>query len=344
MKKLFCLLLVLAMIFNLTASASASEPAETEYIEITAETVCLREGPGQDYHAVATLQRGDCVPISGYVINQYGNTWFQCEYGTGTAYLYAPRATFHDHQHSAIAEGIYVCKCGDYYVDESSPMVQTSAIAATAGTLLTAEAVAAAAQLSAAGTAVAAGLSAAFPIVATVAIGGLVIYMAVNSTGTQIQDVAYIRSEADVEEFFKNEYDSAKPYYKACLVPNSATLLRSREGMDLDTAAKYLKSIVTNPAYMSVNTITNQTMANIWCYTDKEADALGKRFEKHGSQYGYGSSTTYDCYYEDNEERYPNNIYFSHYHLWYRSWYASFMKKVDDIHIFFGLPTFAATA
>lgn len=325
-------------------TVGSASTRDVTYIEVTSSTAPLRSGPGKNYNELATLQSGDCLIYIEFTINQHQNTWIKVKYGDGVAYLHEPHAVIHQHSYRAVADGFNTCKCGSYTIDEGSTMMQTSVGVATAGTLLTAEAVLAAGELSAMGTAISTGLAAAFPYVAVVAVGSMLIYMGVSASGTQVRDVRFIRSKEDVQKLLDNEYDSAAPYYKACTLDGKSTLLMSLDGMDLNTAAKYLKSTVTNPIYATTTAITKKPLVSIWCFENTDALRLAEKYAKYGNQYGYGSSSAYDCNYESDSEKYPGKIYFEHYHLWYRPGFANYMKKVDDAHIFFGFPDFSTHA
>jgi len=324
---------------NIVVPASAAT-ASSSIIEVTSNMAPAREGPGKSYSTVATLQVGDCLTVTGTTYNSYGNKWYICQYNNRTVYLYSSHAVLHSHTYRYINTGVSVCRCGYYSVASGSSLIRTGAIAATAGSLLTAEIVSAAAKLAAsAGTA-----AGAFPVVAVVSIGGMLIHMGVSRTGAQINDVVAITNDMSVYDILERDYDSYRPFHKSCIVPNSAALLIDRNGMDKGSAAKYLRDIVGGSGYTPYNTITSQAMPNIWTWNIWDANNLGLTFSKFGPNYGYGNSKDSNCQYEDNVNKYVNNIYFQHYHVWYAPPYIDTLKKNRDVHIFFGLPTYAKTA
>ena len=318
-------------------TVGSASTRDVTYIEVTSSTAPLRSGPGKSYNELATLQSGDCLIYIEFTINQHQNTWIKVKYGDGVAYLHEPHAVIHQHSYRAVADGFNTCKCGSYTIDEGSTMMQTSVGVATAGTLLTAEAVLAAGELSAMGTAISTGLAAAFPYVAVVAVGGMLIYMAVNSTGTQVKDVIKIKSIDDVQNLM-DETDDAKVYYAAVFsFGKKPMLLLAKKGMDLDEATNYLSKCVRDPLSGLVYAKTGNSMVNIYTFTDSLAKKLCKNFVKNEKSYAYGDSnkslgaSEHDHTYKDWK------IYFEHYHIYYVGSPFSLIKN-RKIHILFGEP------
>ena len=347
MKKILAFLLAGILTFTSIplvsfAKEQALSHSDNTYIEVISDSAPLRTGPGEKYDTILHVQKGDCLIVTGQKENEHGNTFFICQLGnhSDSLYLFSSHAILHEHTYNVVSNEISVCNCGEYILNPNSSLIQTNALAATTGSLLPAGAIAVAGSLSSAGTAISAAAASAFPFVAITAISGLLIYMAVSASGAQVNDVVVFSSELDIYEHLESEFNFKAPYHKACLVPGSAVLLIAREGMDLNEANKYLKSMVTSISYAAFNTITKQSMVNIWCWSEIQAVDLGIRFSKNGPDYEYGSSSYADCCYEDNLEKYPNNIYFKHFHLWHRPYSLSYMLKIDNAHIFFDLPTF----
>ena len=348
--RMVAMLMVICSLVSMAAPAFAAEHSGSgEYIEITSDTAILRTGPGKSYTKIDSvdLQLGDCLALTSkaYTINKHGNVWFEIVYNDTVAYLYESHAVIHQHNFNSVGDGLKICKCGTYTIDQNSSLSNVG-YADTAGTLLTPDVVEAAAEMAAAmaaaskaaGAAIAS--SPALPVLAITVVAGAIIYMGVSASGRQISDVGYIRSDEDIQNLLESEYDPDAPYYKCCTIDGEATLLMARDGMNLTDAANYLKSTVKNPTYATLTALTEKALLSIWCYDIRDAERLGAKFDKFGKDYGYGTSTDYNCYIEDNKIKTSGNIYFQHYHLWYRP-YGSFMKKVDDAHIFFGTPSFA---
>lgn len=79
-------------------------------------------------------------------------------------------------------------------------------------------------------------------------------------------------------------------------------------------------------------------MFSVYTFNPVTAQKLRERYAKNGPDYAYGSSEYADCYCEKNKEMNSGQVYFDHYHLWYRPFSKSYMQKVNDCHVFFGLP------
>lgn len=327
---------ILAILLCCTPSAITVFAAENdvEYVEVVSETAPLRKGPYERKDVVATVGSGDCLQVLGKTRNAFGNTWYRLSYGGTTVYCYATHLAPHAHEYMSITSDLSLCKCGSYQIKDNRAMKQTGMLL-TAGTLATAELAAAAASM---GTAVTTTLSSAFPYVAIVAISGMLIYMAVSASGTQIQveDVTVVQSMDDVD-LYNETADPQKPYHKACTLPGTGAILIMSEGMDRSTANKYLRNTVKNPAYATAIELSKQALLSVWCPTMKDATELAEKFEKNGAEFGYGNSTSYNCGYESNKDT-GDTLWFDHYHLWYRGFNQFSMKKVDDAHIFFSAP------
>ena len=346
MKKILVFLLAASIVTTslpIVASASSVNDSET-YIEIISEEAPIRTGPGKNYETMVVGRKGDCLIYTGTTENKFGNVFLKCKINNGTEenlYVYSENVVFHEHNYNLISEPISVCKCGRYNIDSNSSIVQTGVLSATAGTLLTTEAVSALGVFSGGTSALAAGLSAAFPYVAVASIGGLLIYMLVNASGTQVSSVTCLSSEWDVYEYLESEFNSKEPYQKACLI--GTVLLMDRNSMDLEDANKYLKSITRNPSYALANNITNQSLFSVYTFNPVTAQELCERYAKNGPDYGYGSSESANCLYESDKNKEPGKVYFDHFHLWYRPFSKNYMQKVCDCHVFFGFPYFIAS-
>lgn len=336
MKRTIALILALVLVINLVPCVSASE-STSDYIEVTSQEAPLRSGAGKKHSEIAQLQEGDCLIVIDYVINKYGNLWYKVEYGDDVGYLYESHAVLHQHDYEAIADGLNVCKCGAYTIDEDSTIMQTNAAVATAGTLITAEAVAAAGQLSAAGAAIAGGLAAAFPYVAVAAVGGMLIYMAVNATGTQVKDVTRVETLDDVKKLM-DDNDGVEAYFAAVFsfgkVP---ALILASAPMDLDEATSYLRKCVRNPLSALVYDTTGISMLNIYTFTDDLARQLCKNFVSKEKNYAYGNSKKVLGVSEHDHSYDSQKIYFEHYHI-FRINNPFSLTKERRIHILFGVP------
>ena len=343
MKKIICIILTLALLLScVPMSAFAAEPtASGKYIEIVSNTAILRTGPGKAYPEVesADLQPGDCLALTNkaYTVNLYNNVWFEIVYNDQVVYLYEEHATFHDHHYMCIEDGISVCKCGAYQIDSSSSIVQTDAAVATAGTLLTAEALAALAELSAAGGTIGAGLTAAFPYVAVVAVSGVLIYMMVSRSGSQVKQVTKVRTQVDVLEMIGKK-DIFDLYFAAAFsFGKHPTLLLVSEGMDLSDATDYMTKIVNSPANAFISALARKPMLNMWTPLRDSAALLCQNFMAQNAGFTYGNSKQLIGQSEHDQTYKSYKIYFEHFHL-FRVSNPFSLTKVRDIHVLFGGP------
>lgn len=343
MKKIISVILTLALVLScVPVSAFAAEPtASGNYIEIESDTAVLRTGPGKSYSKIedAELQPGDCLALTSktYTINKYGNVWFEIVYNGQVVYLYEQHATFHEHNYVQIDDGFSVCKCGVYMIDDSSPIMQTDAAVATAGTLLTAEALAALAELSAAGSTIGAGLTAAFPYVAVVAVSGVLIYMMVSRSGSQVKQVTKVRTQVDVLEMVGKK-DALDLYFAAAFTfGKNPTLLLVSEGMNLSDATDYMTKIVNSPANAFISALARKPMLNMWTPLRDNASLLCQNFMARNTGFTYGNSKKLIGQSEHDQTYKSYKIYFEHFHL-FRVSNPFSLTKVRDIHVLFGGP------
>ena len=342
MKKFISIILTFALILGcIPVNAFAAEPSVSgDYIEIISDTAILRTGPGKNYSEVDSLdlQPGDCLALTNkaYTINKHGNVWFEIVYNDTVVYLYEQHASFHEHNYVRVDEGFTVCKCGSYKIEESSPIMQTDAAAATAGTLLTAEAIAALSELSAAGGTIGSGL-AAFPYVAVVAVSGVLIYMMVSRSGSQVKQVTKVRTAVDVMEML-GKVDDPNIYFAAAFTfGKKPTLLLVSKGMDLTDATDYMTKIVDSSANAFVSALARKPMLNMWTPLRDNAALLCQNFMEQNAGFTYGDSNkTIGA--AEHDQTYKNyKIYFEHFHL-FRVSNPFSLTKVRDIHILFGSP------
>lgn len=342
MKKFISIILTFALILGcIPVNAFAAEPSVSgDYIEIISDTAILRTGPGKNYSEVDSLdlQPGDCLALTNkaYTINKYGNVWFEIVYNDTVVYLYEQHASFHEHNYVRVDESFTVCKCGSYKIEESSPIMQTDAAAATAGTLLTAEAIAALSELSAAGGTIGSGL-AAFPYVAVVAVSGVLIYMMVSRSGSQVKQVTKVRTAVDVMEML-GKVDDPNIYFAAAFTfGKKPTLLLVSKGMDLTDATDYMTKIVDSSANAFVSALARKPMLNMWTPLRDNAALLCKNFMDKNAGFTYGNSNKVIGEAEHDQTYKSYKIYFDHFHL-FRVSNPFSLTKVRDIHILFGSP------
>lgn len=337
MKRIISMLLAMVLIFNMAPPVYAAEMTDNDYIEIISDTAVLREGPGQKYDTVVTLEKGDCLMTSGRKTSKAGNVFFICDYAGETCYLFEKHAVTHNHYFDIITEGVAVCKCGEYVLDTNADTIQIDSVAATAGTLLGTEAVLAAQKLAALGGSIASGLSAAFPYIAVVTVGGMLLWMGVSTAGTQVRDVRRIECLDDVKKLM-DMADDLETYFAAALVPgNVPALLIVSESMNLNEATNYLGKIVSNPLNALQASVTGESMINIWTFTDTTAERLCDKFVKKYRNYSYGNSQQVLGASEHDHTYRPYKIYFDHYHIFENKGPFS-LTKVRNIHILFGRP------
>ncbi len=337
MKRIISLLLAVVLVLNYVPAASAATPMSSdEYIEVTSATAPLREGPGKTYDEIVTLEQGDCLMVTGFTENKHGHIWFEVEYAGVRCYIYSEHAEeFHKHNYNVVSDGLSVCKCGMYTIDSTSPILQTGV--ATAGTLLGAEAVAAAGQLSAAGGTIATGFTAAFPYVAVVVVGGLLIYMAVSKSGTQVRNITKVESIADVQDLVGSSNNGNTYFAAAFSFGKHPALLIASKGMDLNEATDYLGKIASNPFRATIAGLSGKSMFNIWTFSENLAKKLCVNFTSLNQQYSYADSKKNYGAYEHDHTYKDYKIYFEHYHI-FRKTGAFSMTKDRKIHILFGNP------
>lgn len=198
MKKIISIMLAVILMLNLAIPGFA---AENDYIEITSKSAPLRQGPGKDYEEIVKLHQGDSLELLGYKTNKHGNDWFRVSFGETVGYVYCEHAQkAHKCVYEFVADGFSVCKCGEYILDNDSPILRTDTAVAAAGSLLPPAVAVAAGELAALGNAIGAAASAAFPYIAVAAVGGMLVYMAVSASGRQVKDVQRIESIEDVKK------------------------------------------------------------------------------------------------------------------------------------------------
>lgn len=338
MKKIISVLLAVILVFNLAVPGFAAENASySDYIEVTSKTAPLRKGPGKDYAEIATLQQGDSLVLLGYKTNKHGNDWFKVSYGDSVGYLYSEHAlTAHIHTYEPIDSGLSVCKCGEYVLDEDSPILRTNAAVATAGSLLSPEVATVLGGLAGVGQSIGAGLSAAFPYVAVFVVGGMLIYMGVSTSGKQVKDVRRIESLDDIKKLLEN-LDDIGIYFASAFAPGQVpALLIVSEPMDMDEATDYLKKITDDRINAFIANVTGESLVNIWTFEATAAERLCMNFVVNCPSYTYGDSTTE--FLHEHDHTYRNyKIYFEHYHI-HTGGGKFTLNKVKDIHILFGRP------
>lgn len=343
MKKVISMILAFALIFSMAAPASAAKAAEETYIEITSTSAPLRTGPGKKYEAVATLEKGDCLVMTGWSENRYGNVWYHCQYAGSddTLYLYSEHAEFHSHTYQEVCEGFSFCHCGRYEIDSCSGATQTDGLVITAGTLLTDAMAAAAAELTALGgsiTTAASGAAVAFPYVAVVSVVGLMVYMGVSQSGTQAQVKDVVKAETFEDLWSVFEKDGPEVYYAAAFLPGDIpALLLTSEAMDLKEATDYLTKAVNSKANAFIAKLYEKPLINVWTALHDGAKLLCENFLNHNKGFAYGNSQKKICVYEHDRFYDEEKLYFEHYHLLrIVDPFSMAMSKVKDIHILFG--------
>ena len=179
-------------------------------------------------------------------------------------------------------------------------------------------------------------------MVAVVTVGGLVIYMAVSASATQVDvESVQLATKDDCMSLMEKQSTGDGAYYKACTIPNSGALLIYPQSMDIFEANRFLKWIVQSPTSIKVSNEANTPITSVWCMEECDARSLCEKWSKNRmGDYSYGSSRDYDSYYEIDLDASggPKEGYFQHYHLWYRPYFLNWPMKVKETHVFFGLP------
>ena len=339
MKKIISMILFITLIFGMAAPASAStENVQETYIEIISDNAPLRTGPGKNHEAVASLEKGDCLVMTGWSENRHGNIWYHCQYAGSdeTLYIFSDHVKYHTHSYQAVTSEFSYCPCGRFEIDSSSGIALTNGLLLNAGSLLTNAIVAATAELSTMGSAITSGMGAAFPYVAVVSISGMLIYMAVSRSGAQVKDVVRVESFTDVWRIFETEGPNV--YYAASFVfGNTPALILTSDGMDLDDATDYMTGIVNNRANAFISNLDNKPMLNIWTPLHDSAAILCETFLVRNRGFVYGNSNKDICVPEHDSIRKTWKIQFDHFHL-LRMDNPFSLSKVRDIHVMFGPP------
>lgn len=320
--------------------SNKSPKAEGTICEIVSDAAALRTDASQRSEIITYLPRGSILTITKRVINKAGNAWCVCMVGETTAYIYESHLTAHTCVFEEREDNFYVCKCGQYKITQSG--MQATSATAVAGTLLGGDVMAGAAALGGFAETASAVASAAFPYVAVAVVGGMLIYMAVNCTGTQIGELSTVKlsSVEDVEDFISDD-DAQKPYHKAATLFGTGGLLVEKDGMTLEEANKFLKGICNNFLYGTFRQTTQNSFLSTWCMSITAATNLAQRFEKNGPYYSYGDSD-----HGLGHDPAHNDVYasYEHYHLFGRLYPSGRIAKVCDTHIFFGFPISSAAS
>lgn len=331
-------------ISNPTSSILVGSHACTETMVEAVKDTTMRINASKDADILCNVQEGDCFKVVRSVINKWNNLWYEVAWAGTTGYIYSGNVTDHTHYYNKVDDRLSVCKCGTISVCSNTENIDYSvalslnieaieaAVAVLFGTLETAS------------TAVLGGLGVAFPVVALITVSGLVICFEVSASGAQIEDVAILETKTDVENRINKDGDNL--YYKACTTANGGAIVIYKDGMDLKTAHKFIKYTATNPVNIAISDLTDTAICSVWTYDANNATKLAEQWCKNGRDYGYGKSTDYNRMSEVNKDKNGNPLigYFEHYHLWFRPYNLFFLKKVDNAHIFWGMPMEATVA
>lgn len=290
--------------------------------------------------AVTAVAPGDCFEVLAETLNDYSNLWYEVSWAGKIVYIFSGHVTKHTHDfHVVVDEALSVCRCGAVSTTKggAAQLVNLGGEAT-----LTASLPVAAAALESLGCDITVAAGAAFPLVAVVTVGGLVIYMAVSASATQVDvESVQLATKDDCMSLMEKQSTGDGAYYKACTIPNSGALLIYPQSMDIFEANRFLKWIVQSPTSIKVSNEANTPITSVWCIEECDARSLCEKWSKNRmGDYSYGSSRDYDSYYEIDLDASggPKEGYFQHYHLWYRPYFLNWPMKVKETHVFFGLP------
>lgn len=325
-------------VYSATLLSGAQEPAR-DMVQVV-NSCQLHEEPYAKADAVTAVAPGDCFEVLAETLNDYSNLWYEVSWAGKIAYIFSGHVTKHTHDfHVVVDEKLSVCRCGAVSTTKGGA-AQLVSLGGEA--TLTASLPVAAAALASLGCDITVAVGAAFPLVAVVTVGGLVIYMAVSASATQVDvESVQLATKDDCMSLMEKQSAGDGAYYKACTIPNSGALLIYPQSMDIFEANRFLKWIVQSPTSIKASNETNTPIASVWCMEERDARSLCEKWSKNRmGDYSYGSSRDYDSYYEIDLDASggPKEGYFQHYHLWYRPYLLNWLMKVKETHVFFGLP------
>lgn len=343
MKKIISLLLVITMIFSMILPASAagngSSQNEQELIMVvTSETAPLRTKNSAKGEEIATFARGDLLKVVDCTKNTAGNYWYTVQYGETTGYMFADHLQeAHTCTMQEVAEGFRFCECGRYEMDPKG-IENTGGMLATAGTFLLPEIQAALASLGTLvkGVAVASGSGV---VCALLVVGGIygVIKLSANLSATKVK-VEVLSVATALKDFDELEDDA---YYIARSNDRSGAckLYYWPYALDEEGACNYLTALAvakSKPSFFFDNDNNQLTGLNgIYAKTQQSAEKLANAYDALGPMYGYGRCKSPDHKSEVNK----SDQCYEHYHIFYRGVVTSSFHKVNNVHIFFDLPT-----
>lgn len=343
MKKTISLLLAIIMIFSMIPPAAAAgntgTPNEQELIMVvTSETAPLRTKNSSKGEEIATFARGDLLKVVDCTKNTAGNYWYTIQYGEITGYMFADHLLeVHTCTMQEVTEGFRFCECGRYEMDPKG-IENTGGMLATAGSFLLPEIQAALASLGTLvkGVAVAGGSGV---VCGLLVVGGIygVIKLTTNLSATKVK-VEVLSVTTALKDFDELEDDA---YYIARSNDKSGAckLYYWPYALDEEGACNYLTALAiakSKPSFFFMNDKDQLTGLNgIYAKTKQSAEKLAKAYDARGSLYGYGRCKSPDHMSEVNK----SDKCYEHYHVFYRGIVTSSFHKVDDVHIFFDIPT-----
>ena len=346
MKKMIAIALAFALLLcNVLPQNALAKSSDPHYMEVVDADSPLRTRASQKGDVICELQEGDCLTVTGEKKNIHGNLWYIVDYGGEQGYIYAPHLKEHVHDYCPVTDDLSVCKCGsfDYTCDDGIAPIAADVLNPS---FLPPDVVGGLVTLGGTLGTIAEAAASAFPYVVIALAGGAVVYMAVSKAGTQVDttsiEMVEMNNLTNAENFGGN-LDSEKPYHPAIFINKYRTLIITKDGMDLDTAAGFVWAIPTGLNYVPFTSYKYLGKLNTWCAEQSDAYDLCKKVcSAPGFEFGTSSGSDHQSEIDQNLK--SERVYFYHYHIFIRNSPAMELHKLKGTHILYGYPVVSSFA
>ena len=353
--KALAFVIAVAIILNLfaccgvTKAHAASNEANDVIMVVTSETAKLRAKNSSKGDVIEIFERGDLLRVVDCSKNSAGNYWYTVQYGDVTGYMFADHLKeIHECTMVEVAEGFSYCECGRYTVTQKGLKNTNSDVLNAAGSFLTPEmqegfiglgvAVSAAKTYLAANAGTILTGAAAGGVTAILVVGGIygIIKLTTNLSVTKV-NVEVISVDTAVKDFEDLEDDA---YYIARSndKTGSCLLFYWPYALDADGACNYLTALAIangKPSFYFEKNGQQIGLNGIYAKTNNAAEELAKKYDALGPMFDYGRCKSPDHKSEVNK----SDQCYEHFHVFYKGVVTGSLKKVNNVHIFFGMPT-----
>lgn len=353
--KALSLMIALAIMLNLfaccgvTKAHAASTEADDVIMVVTSDTAKLRAKNSSKGDVIEVFERGDLLRVVDCSKNSSGNYWYTVQYGDITGYMFADHLKeVHECTMVEVAEGFSYCECGRYAVTQKGLKNTNSDVLNAAGSFLTPEmqegfiglgvAVSAAKTYLAANAGTILASAAAGGATAILVVGGIygIIKLTANRSATKV-NVEVISIETAVKNFEDLEDDA---YYIARSNDKTGTccLFYWPYPLDAEGACNYLTALAISkgkPTFYYEKNRQQIGLNGIYAKSKKAAEELAKKYDALGPMFDYGRCKSPDHKSEVNK----SDQCYEHFHIFYRGVVTGSLKKIDNVHVFFGMPT-----